>query len=206
MISNTPGELGRISRNKGRIKGAAIRDFVAWHIETFGPAPLERAIRNLPVQAQEEFDLSAPCFGVLPSVWLPGNIAHHVLDELLDGLTVSQVDELALGGAEATVRGMLSGAQRIVFSVMTPKLYAKVANMAFRLNYDEGRVVNEELDRRRHRGSVEDWTSHHAFLCQMNVHIKAAVYRAMGCQQVEIEERFCKSKGDGACGSIIRWQ
>jgi hypothetical protein len=191
---------------KGRIKGAAIRDFIAWHITTFGPEPMLRAIRALPKRAQAEFDVERPCMGVLPSAWLEGSVAHQVLDQLLAGLSAQQRSELARGGAEATIQGMMSGAQRIVFAVMTPTLYAKVANVAFRLNYGAGTVINEELGTRRHRASVENWLSHHPFLCHMNVNIKAAVYRAMGCEQVEIETRFCKDEGDNACGSIIRWQ
>ena len=190
----------------GRIKGAAIRDFIGWHIATFGAEPLQRAIRTLPESEQAEFDFSLPCMGVLASTWMPASTAHHVLDKLLAGTTRKQRDELALAGAEATLQGVMSGAQRIVFAVMTPSLYVKVANVAFRLNYDSGKVCNEILGPKRHRGWLESWKSHHPFLCRMNTNMKAGVYRAMGCEGVVIEERFCKSDGGSACGSIIRWQ
>jgi hypothetical protein len=39
----------------------------------------------------------------------------------------------------------------------------------------------------------------------MNVAVKVGLYVAMGCQRVRVEERFCTSNGDPACGSVIAW-
>ena len=83
--------------------------------------------------------------------------------------------------------------------------YTRIANLAFRLNYEDGRVLNEVVGPTRHRGHVEDWASHHPFLCRMNVTIKACLYRAMGCKGVRIEERYCRSDGQPRCGSVIAW-
>jgi hypothetical protein len=73
------------------------------------------------------------------------------------------------------------------------------------LNYDAGRVENEVLGPRRHRGSVHEWNSHHPLLCRMHCAIKAEIYTAMGCKHAQIERRFCRSDGDPGCGSIIVW-
>jgi hypothetical protein len=191
---------------RGRIKGATIREFIAWHIRTHGHGPLERAIRRLAPEDQERFDIDAACLGVLPSDWFPAEIVHSVLDDLTQDIGEQGYDALVQGAAEATVKGLMTGVQRVVFStLLTPGVYVKVANLAFRLNYDEGRVSNEELGPKRHKGTVDGWTSHHRFLCRMNVRVKAGIYRAMSCSNVRIEERYCRSDGDAECGSTIAW-
>ena len=191
----------------GRVKGAAIREFIAWHVSVHGAEPLERAIRSLRPEEQETFALDRVCLGVLPSVWFPAEVVHGVLDRLTEGLDAAEYDALVQGGAAATVHGLMSGAQRIVFStLLSPRTYTKVASLAFRLNYESGRIENEVLGPKRHRGRVEEWRSHHPFLCRMNVAIKAGIYRAMGCKNVHIEERFCRADGQAECGSVIAWE
>lgn len=190
----------------GRVKGAAIRDFVAWYEHTYGSGRLQQAILALPAEGQAEFNLERECVGVLPSAWFPAWVVHAILDHLTEGMTVQAHDDLAQQAGEAAVKAMMHGVQRVVFAtLLTPRTFAKVANLAFRLNYDEGRVVNEELDGNRHRGYVEGWTAHHPFLCEMNIAIKAGIYEAMKCENVRVEERFCRSRGDETCGSIIAW-
>lgn len=190
----------------GRIKGAAIRDFVAWYERTYGTARLVEAVQQLPTSGQAEFDTERECLGVLASTWFPATVVHGVLDHLTEHLTEEAHDEMAAQAGEAVVKAMMTGVQRVVFStLMTPRTYLKVANLAFHLNFDEGRVLNQELGPRRHRGSVEGWSSHHPFLCKMNVEIKRGLYSAMGCKYVVIEERFCKSRGATECGSVISW-
>ena len=194
------------SYRNGRVKGAAIREFVAWHVSVQGTGPLERAIRALRPEQQDEFALDRDCLGVLPSVWFPGEVVHGVLDRLTDGLDARAYDALVQGGAEATVKGLMTGAQRIVFStLLSPRTYTKVASLTFTRSSETAGIENEELGPKRHRGTVEDWASHHPFLCRMNVAIKGGIYRAIGCKSVRIEERFCRSDGQPQCGSVIAW-
>jgi hypothetical protein len=143
---------------------------------------------------------------VLSSVWFDARDVHAVLDELTRGMTSAAYDALARDAGRATVQALMTGVQKIVFTnFMTPAAYSKLANLAFRLNYDAGQVFNEELAPHRHRGTVRDWVSHHPFLCRMNVAIKAEIYSTMGCENARIEQRFCRSDGDAECGSIIIW-
>ena len=51
-----------------------------------------------------------------------------------------------------------------------------------------------------------DWSGHHHFLCKMNVAAKAAIYEAMGSEEVVIEDRYCVHDGHGECGSLIAWR
>jgi hypothetical protein len=89
--------------------------------------------------------------------------------------------------------------------VLTPGAYGKLANLAFRQNYGEGRVDNEVLGERRHKGVVHGWIAHHRFLCRLNVAVKRHIYETMGCKNARTEARFCRQEGDADCGSIVAW-
>lgn len=191
----------------GRIKGAAIRDFIAWYAREHDFDRLKRAIQQLPAQTQANFDLSSGTLGVLPSTWFEAADVHRVLDLITEGLPPPAYNKLANDAGHATVQALMTGVQKIIFSIfLTPGAYAKVATMAFRTNYDAGSVTNEELGPRRHAGTVHGWNAHHPFLCRMHVAIKLEIYAAMGCKQARIERRFCRSDGDDHCGSIIVWE
>lgn len=190
-----------------RIKGAVIRDFILWHVRENGQGPLARAVQRLPADQRDVFDLAKEGLGVLSSDWIAASAVHAVLDDLTKGLSAAEYDELARKAADAAISGMMTGVQKIVFAtLMTPNAYAKIVNLAFRLNYEHGRVISEQLGPTRQRGYVEGWASHHPFLCRLNVEIKARVYRAMKCEDVRIEARFCRSLGDKECSSIIVWR
>lgn len=190
----------------GKIKGAAIRDFIRWYAREHDAAGLHRAAAALPEAERSRFDLEHPDLGVLPSVWYPAAAVHKVLDSITSDLSEAEIGRLAGGAGEATVRGMMTGVQRVIFSrVLTPGAYSKLANLAFKLNYGEGHVENTVLGETCHRGIVTGWRSHHPFLCRMNVAVKRAVYEAMGCRNVRITEERCCDRGDSECGSTIEW-
>jgi hypothetical protein len=190
----------------GRIKGAAIRDFIAWYAREYDAERLKSAILQLPEAAQAAFDISHGTFGVLPSTWFDARDLHRVLDSLTEGSSPAEYDELAREAGHATVQALMTGVQKIIFTkFMTPGAYAKLANIALHLNYDAGEVINEELGPRRHAATVRGWTAHHPFLCRMHVAIKVEIYTAMGCTEAHTEKRFCRSDGDDRCGSIISW-
>jgi hypothetical protein len=198
-------EGARVSTH-GQIKGAAIRDFIAWYAREHDVERLKTAVRLLPEKAQAAFDISHGTFGVLPSTWFDARDLHRILDVLTAGLSPAEYDALAHAAGHATVQALMTGVQKIIFTkFMTPGAYAKLANIAFHLNYDAGEVTNDELGPRRHEGNVRGWTAHHRFLCRMHVAIKFELYVAMGCEGAQIEERFCRSDGDTRCGSIIAW-
>jgi hypothetical protein len=190
----------------GRIKGTAIRDFIEWYAKTHDLERLKKAILLLPPRRQAAFDFSHGSLGVLSSAWFDAQDMHRLIDYVTAGLSPQAYDALALEAGSATVRALMTGAQKIIFTrFLTPRTYATLAGIAFRQNYGEGTVRSVELGPRRHQGIVDNWTSHHPFLCRMNVAIKAGIYTAMGCQNVRVEQRYCRSDGDEQCGSILVW-
>ncbi|MEZ4451640.1 MAG: hypothetical protein R3B09_19365 [Nannocystaceae bacterium] len=197
------GEQG----DRGRIKGNAIREFIAWYLSLGHREQLVAAIRRLELEEQALFDFDHRALGILPSTWYSGLTVHRVLDGMLEGMSRREVEALATAGGQVTADTMMTGLYKAIFTaVMTPSRFAKLANMAWRTSYDNGWVDNEVLGPGRHRAVVREWGGHHHFLCKLNVAVKARIYVAMGCQEVLVEDRYCVSDGRSECGSLISWR
>ena len=195
-----------MKRGKGRVKGNAIREFISWYEREQSQSGLALAIETLPREHRRHFDTTAHALGVFPSTWYPSESIHAALDALFADKTPKQVATLADAGGRATVRAMMRGLYRVIFTwVMTPGRFGKVVQTTWKLSYDTGRVEHRVLSDNRHQGIVVDWAGHHPFLCQMNVAAKAALYGEMGCRGVNVDQRYCVSDGDSKCGSIISW-
>jgi hypothetical protein len=193
--------------DRGRIKGNAIREFIAWYCGEGQRERLVAALRRLSLEEQALFDVDHRSLGILPSTWYPMITIHHILDEMLAGITLREVDALARAGGEVTVQAMMTGLYRAIFTaVMTPSRFAKLANMAWRTSYDNGWVDNTVIAPNRHRAVVREWIGHHPFLCKLNVAAKVGIYAAMGPRDVVIEDRYCVSEGRSECGSVISWR
>ncbi|HVU01042.1 MAG TPA: hypothetical protein VHE30_04790 [Polyangiaceae bacterium] len=206
MSSTFPRTSLTPASRAGRVKGGAIREFFTWYLGVHGRARVDELLSVLSEEDRELFDPDRAGLGILQSDWLPMRTVHQLLDEATRNLDADAYERLVVSGAHATVKALMTGAQKVVFTtLLSPRSYQKVGGLAFRLNYETGNVMNEELGPKRHRGHVEGWLSHHPFLCRMNVRIKAELYQAMGCKNVRIEERFCVSDGDAQCGSVIAW-
>jgi len=167
---------------------------------------VELALAGLSPEERRYFDPTHPALGILPSSWFPAEVVHHALDQLSKGLSEAELDKLAEHGGEAMVKSMMRGAHGIVFSLfISPKRYGRLVKTLWRLNYDTGTATNQELGPTCHQGVVSGWKGHHPLLCRLNVAIKLALYRSIGCKHCTIEKRYCIARGDPDCGSIIRW-
>jgi hypothetical protein len=191
---------------QGKVKGAAVRSFIQWYVREVDPERLRAIVLTLPEAEREEFDVEHITLGVLPSNWYSAKAIHGILDRLTAGLEREQLDDLGARAGKATAAAILTGVHRVLFErLLNPAAYCKLAERAFRLNYESGHLENIAHGPRRHEGIVSGWKSHHPFLCRMNVAIKAELYRAMRCKGVRVERRFCRDDGDDRCGSIIVW-
>ena len=122
-------------------------------------------------------------------------------------MTAQEQLDLAFKAGEGSTDVLRNGVYKVLFGwFLTPGRFARLVKMMWKLNYDSGWVENVELGPKGHKGIVHQWASHHPFLCKLNVAVKVAIYRSMGCENVQIEERYCVSDGDDACGSIIVWE
>lgn len=191
---------------RGNIKGSGIGEFAAWYLREVDADRMRAAVRRLPRELGSLLDADHDRLGLLASRWYPAEVVHGILDGMLEGMTPTQIEDLVLRAGAATVAGFRRGVYKILFSwLMTPERYGRLVQAAWQRNYDTGHVESTILGPRRHRGLVHGWASHHRFLCKHNVAVKAEIYRAMGCDNVRIEHRYCVEDGDDACGSILVW-
>lgn len=190
----------------GKIKGNAIHEFVEWFGSTHGWSGMRRAILALPVAEQRMFALERPGLGLSRSEWYSARTVHHFLDEITRGMTAEDVAQVADDGGEATVKGMMRGAQGIVFAMfVSPSRYGLFVPKLWRLNYDTGRLEHEMLDATSDETRIHEWRGHHPLLCRLNTAVKVKLYASVGCRNVVVERRYCVSSGDAMCGSRARW-
>ncbi len=183
-----------------------MRDFVEWYEQDVGQGVVRDAVARLPADRLAVFQLDRDDLGILPSRWYPVDGIHRILDALTEGRSVQDQRDMAEACAQAMVAKMQTGVHRVVFQwFLTPGRYAKIVDWAWRLNYNDGRVVTTVLGPNRHQGIVEEWGGHHPLLCMVNVSVKRAIYTAMGCADARIESSYCVDRGDDECGSIIAW-
>ncbi len=195
-----------INGTKGRVKGAAIREFIAWYARERGREHLVAAVSKLPPEDLEYFDLDHEALGILPSTWYPAAVIHRAIDNITDGLDDEQYAALAQDAGAATVRGMMTGLHKIVFTaVMTPKRFVRVVRNAWRLNYDSGRVDYDIPNQYTHQTFVREWKGHHRFLCALNFSARFTIYREMGCRGLEVRDRYCVDEGREECGGVLSW-
>ena len=193
--------------SRGKIKGSTVAAFIDWYTREVDAARLVEIVEALPEEYRSLVDVEDGRLHVLPSRWYPAEMIHTVLDALTSDMDPDERFEFAMRAGEGATEVLRRGVYKVLLAyLLTPSGYARIVSTLWKSNYDSGRVENESLDLGRQRGTVHDWASHHPFLCELHVAIKASLFRAMGCDNVEVEERYCIDRGDEMCGSILRWE
>ena len=189
------------------IKGAAFREFLRWYAEQQDPGRLVEHVEALPEADRGEFEPGAPALGVTASRWYPASAVHRLLDEVVRGLSVSEVRALATEGARAVMDTTLRGLYRALFTWMAnPERYARHAHRLWNVYYDSGVFEVTPLpDGRSAVSIVRDWRAHHRVICEFNRGAAIAIYEAMGCHDVECDRTSCVDEGGEECRFVTRW-
>jgi len=191
---------------RGRIKGAAFREFVAWVEQDRGAEALGRLAASLPADVSHHFVVSRPALGLLPATWYAAEVVHAFLDALTDGASEPELARMAREGAEFTMERNLRGVYRSLFGLfVSPRIYAMGVQQLWNLHYDSGRVVIVEPSPNTHRAAIHGWRGHHPFACRLNMEAAFPLYGAMKCRDVTVRREACVSNGDTACGWVITW-
>ena len=133
-------------------------------------------------------------------------MVHALLDELTQGYSDEQLDEIARDGAQAVMKSSLRGLYNAVFALLaSPQRYSTHANTLWCMHYDSGRLEVEETAPREHTSKIRDWHSHHPLVCRLNTAAVAPIYEAMGCREVVTQRLECVAEGGTACVSRVRW-
>jgi hypothetical protein len=192
--------------SKGKIKGAAFREFVAWVEQDRGPEALAEVVSGLPPEVRRQFLVGRPALGLLAATWYPAEVVHAFLDQLTQGLGEAELQRMARQGAEFTMQRNLRGVYRSLFALfVSPRIYVLGMQQLWNLHYDSGRVRNVEDGPNRHRAIVSDWHGHHPFICRLNTAAVFPIYGAMKCKDIGVHRESCVSQGDPACSWVITW-
>ena len=163
--------------------------------------------RALSVGNEWNLDPESATLGVIASRWYPADMVHALLDEITRDWQESEKRRVAAEAAGSVMRATLGGVYRTLFRMMiTPERYARHAPKLWSFYYDSGVfTVLPQGSGRAAISTVRDWSSHHPFMCGLNRGAAIAIYRAMGCTDVECDRVACVSKGDPECRFITRW-
>lgn len=194
-------------QDRGKMKGAAFREFVAWVEQDRGADALAGLVADLPPDIQRHFLVGRPALGLLAGTWYAAELVHAFLDRLTTGLAEPELQRMARQGAEYTMERNLRGVYRSLFSLfISPRMYVLGMQQLWNLHYDSGRVQNTELGPTTHRAEVSGWRGHHPFACRLNTAAVFPIYGAMKCQDIEVHREACVSHGDPHCAWVISWR
>lgn len=190
----------------GRIKGAAVREFVIWYGERIGAPEVASRVLAIPAERRGPIDPYSRSLGLLASSWYPAETVHALLDVLTGGLSPEERHELAMEASAAVMTATLRGVYRLLFRAMaTPSRYAAHAGRLWTAYYDSGVFRVEMASPTEARSSIATWTAHHPFICLLNWGAATQIYRAMGCADVHTDRLSCVDEGAATCSFVTRW-
>ena len=189
----------------GRIKGAAFREFLRWYSNEYSHERLVAALVAAGSRVDDTLERESPLLGVLANAWYSSTTVHALLDELTRGFAPEERATLAERASEAVMAATLHGVYKALFRLMaTPERYAKYAPRVWTTYYDSG-TVNIDLSGNRAESTIRNWSAHHPFMCELNRGAAGAIYRAMGCQNVQVKRIACIESGAPECRFVTTW-
>jgi hypothetical protein len=193
---------------EGRIKGAALREFLEWYRATFGEDDLRHRLAGAPtLHSLPNLDLGVVGCGVLASGWYGADDIHVLLDAIARGRTETEVRQLVTAGAQAALTRTLTGLHRTVMRVVgSPKLHARFAQRLWSTYYDTGRVQSVCVNEHTQSITYTDWTSHHPVLCTMTTASDSVIFPLMGLSGVTVSHVSCVLDGAPGCTHLVEWQ
>ncbi len=188
------------------VKGSGLRPVLEWYAARHGRERLLRLVMDLPPHARGVFDLRDEHWGVLISHWYPAPSVHALLELMTAGLSDEQRTATAREMGRAAAEATLTGVYRFLFQAMlTPERYARHVQTLFSRYFDDGLIVKQALDPRRHHTTIRDWHGHHPLLCELFLSSSLYVYAALGCRDVRSQRLACVSTGAPECLYDITW-
>ncbi len=191
----------------GRIKGVAFGEFLSWYELRRDCDRVRRAVIDVAASYPGQLDPIRPTFGVLASEWYPAEMVHALLDRLIAGHSPEELSAMALDAADHIMQRTLRGVYRTLFQFLaTPNRHLRYAGRLWSMHYDNGSIVTRKNSETSHSFTYVSWTSHHPFICSMNMAASRPIYSLMGCQDVMHERIRCVSSGAANCENIVSWR
>jgi hypothetical protein len=192
---------------RGRIKGAALRQFLIWYQDQLGEPCFHERLATLAPDLSNNLSIGAEAIGITASQWYECHLIHGILDALTVDMSEDEILALTVEGSQAVMDHTLRGVYRSLFEWMAnPKRYARHGSKIWSIYYDSGdlAIASSEEDRRA-ISTIRDWPSHHPILCDMNRGASTAIYRAMGLPDADCVREACVSHGASECRFVTTW-
>jgi hypothetical protein len=190
----------------GKIKGVAFGEFLGWYAKRHGRPVVEDAIYRAPTGDAEGLLPANVNFGVLASRWYSAELVHDLLNRLTRERSDQELEDMARDAAAYIMGRTLRGVYRTMFSLLaTPERYVRYSDKLWRTHYDTGTLVFRVLGEGTHQVTYSNWTSHHPFICRMNMASSVPIFEAMGCKNVRYQRQSCISEGAPNCKNLVRW-
>lgn len=200
MVIKTSSEV------QGQIKGAALREFLAWYVHRNSHALLAEKIDKLAPEIMHHLDFRQDNLGVLSSQWYPARVIHALLDSIFAGVPPNEREDIIREGARAVMQATLQGIYKLLFkTMMSPDRYAKYSQKLWDRYYDCGIMKKESPKPFMQTTTISDWASHHPVICDLNYEGSRYIFEAMGCKDVTVRRLGCVSTGQAECSFIITW-
>jgi predicted hydrocarbon binding protein len=195
------------SQSFGRIKGAAVRQFLIWYRGENGDRAFDDCFARLAPEVTSELDMGSESLGIVASRWYDCRLIHTILEALMAELSEEEAHALIVEGSQAVMDHTLRGVYRSLFEWMAnPKRYARHGAKIWSTYYDSGEFrIESDPESRRAVCTIRDWSSHHPILCDMNRGASAAIYRAMGLPDAECVRESCVARGGSECRFVTTW-
>jgi hypothetical protein len=193
--------------SSGRIKGAALRQFLIWYQGKFGEPAVSARLAGLAPDLASQLTPGAEALGILAAHWYDCPLIHGILDALTAGLSEEEKLALTVEGSQAVMDHTLRGIYRSLFEWMAnPKRYARHGGKIWSTYYDSGDFAIQSSEE-EHRAvcTIRNWYSHHPILCDMNRGASTAIYRAMGLPNADCVREACVARGASECRFVTTW-
>jgi len=193
--------------SSGRIKGAALRQFLIWYQGKVGERVFADRFAALAPGIASQLNPAAEALGIVASQWYDCRLIHGILDALTAGMSEAETVALTVEGSQAVMDHTLRGLYRSLFEWMAnPKRYARHGRKIWSTYYDSGDFsIESDEAARRAVCTIRDWASHHPILCDMNRGASTAIYRAMGLPGADCVREACVSRGAAECRFVTTW-
>ena len=192
----------------GNVKGAAIREFLVWYQSARGVDELQKLVERVPAPYSDQLDVGNPSLGILASSWYPADVIHAFLDAIVGDPETADVHRMLREGTHAMMEANLGSIYKRFFvrMILSPQRYVRYAQSLWNLHFDNGTLSAAMNGERAIHWRIDGWRSHHRALCQIVTYSEPAVFGAMGCSHITVEETSCVSLGDDFCSHDIRWR
>jgi hypothetical protein len=192
---------------EGRIKGAALREFLEWYRATVGEGDLRNRLAGAPALGSlPNLDVGLAGCGVLASGWYDADDIHVVLDAIARGRTQAETQRIVTAGTGAALTRTLTGLHRTLMRVVaSPQLHARFAQRLWSTYYDTGKVQSVCVNEHTQSITYTDWTSHHPVLCAMTTASDAVIFPLMGLAEVTVTAVSCVDDGAPGCTHLVEW-